>query len=309
MSVASERAERLAQLPLRDVNPSYGQVKGFVEDMKAIWGRRQLLDLLVRREIKGRYKESVLGLLWSLIRPLVLLLVYYLVIGRFLGAERAMPNFTIYVFTGLTLWTLFSEIVGGGTGSILANGGIIKKTQLPREIFPLTATGAAFFSFFTQFVLLLIAGLLTGGIPITKWLLYIPLSVACMTFWGLGLAFVFSASNVYLRDTQYIVEVLMLILFWASPNLYSWKMVQLNFPEWLQQIYLCNPMTLAVMGMQKAIWGDPVVEPTPEAPNPASFFPPDMLPKLLVAVVAGLAFLVFAQRVFAKWQRNFAQEL
>jgi ABC-2 type transport system permease protein len=148
-------------------------------------------------------------------------------------------------------------------------------------------------------VLLVVAATAFGGIPVTIWLLYVPVSMITVTLWGTGLALLLSAAYVYLRDVQYIVEVAMMLLFWASPNLYGWQMVQGKFNIVLQEIYLCNPMTLSVMGFQKAIWGDPM----------QSSYPPSLLPRLLIAMGIGALFLYVSQRIFAQLQRNFAQEI
>ena len=138
---------RLAAEPLVPAGPVTGFVGGTADSVRGVWRYRELLDLLVRRELKSRYKDSALGFLWSLIRPLTQLLVYYIAIGKFLGAERSIPDFAIYIFTGLTAWGLFSEIISAGTGSIVANGGLVKKIYLPREVFPLSVIGSAFFNF------------------------------------------------------------------------------------------------------------------------------------------------------------------
>ena len=132
--IKRERDIRLAALPLVPAGPVNGVVSGTADSIRGVWRYRELLDLLVRRELKSRYKDSALGFLWSLIRPLTQLLVYYIAIGKFLGAERSIPDFAIYIFTGLTAWALFSEIVSAGTGSIVANGGLVKRSPvLPRE--------------------------------------------------------------------------------------------------------------------------------------------------------------------------------
>ncbi|MHB1172989.1 MAG: ABC transporter permease, partial [Lacisediminihabitans sp.] len=116
--------------PLVTAGPPRGWIIGTSYSIRAIWGHRELLGLLVRREIKARYKDSSLGLIWSLLRPLTQLLIYYVAIGKFLNAERSVPDFAIFVFTGLTIWTLFAEVLSGATTSIVANSGLIKKVYL-----------------------------------------------------------------------------------------------------------------------------------------------------------------------------------
>ena len=254
----------------------------------------------MRRELKARYKDSSLGFLWSLLRPLSLLIVYYVAIGKFLGAEREIPEFAIFVFTGLTLWFLFTEVIAGGTGSIVGNSGLIKKVYLPREVFPLAVVGSALFSFATQLVILVAAVVLSGSIPSGSRLLYAPLSVAVLIVWATALAFALSAVNVYLRDVQYLVEISLTTLFWASPIVYSWQLVQTVIGTGIgSDLYLLNPITTAVLGMQRTFWVAGTAKP----------FPDGIGLRLAIMLAVGLGALWAGQRLFARLQADFAQEI
>ena len=115
-NTTEDRAARLASLPLRPAGPRPGFVRGTLQSLRDIWGHRELLGLLVRRELKARYKDSVLGFFWTMARPLAKLLVYYVAIGKFLGAEASPrnpgdPAVRVFIFTGLTAWQLFSDII------------------------------------------------------------------------------------------------------------------------------------------------------------------------------------------------------
>ena len=314
-SIAQERADRLKSLPFqKSALSGGGLIGGFWGSIKEIAAHRELLDLLIRRELKARYKDSSLGFIWSLIRPLTMLLIYYVAIGQFLGAARGIPDFAIFVFTGLTIWGLYSEIVSTGTMSIIGNAGLIKKVYLPREIFPLAATGSAIFNFVIQMVVLVGATILLGQFPLSWNLLYVPVAIVVVLVWGVAFALLLSALNVYLRDVQYLVEVAMLILFWASPIVYSWSLVvgaiANSRAPWLIEVYLFNPVTVAVLAFQKGLWqagsetrtmGDITVGPQP--------WPPDLDLRLIVTAVVGIVFLIICQRVFQKLQGNFAQEI
>lgn len=314
-SIAQERADRLKSLPFqKSAEAGGGLIGGFWGSIKEIAAHRELLDLLIRRELKARYKDSSLGFIWSLIRPLTMLLIYYVAIGQFLGAARGIPDFAIFVFTGLTIWGLYSEIVSTGTMSIIGNAGLIKKVYLPREIFPLAATGSAIFNFVIQMVVLVGATILLGQFPLSWNLLYVPVAIVIVLVWGVAFALLLSALNVYLRDVQYLVEVAMLILFWASPIVYSWSLVvgaiTNSRAPWLIEVYLLNPVTVAVLAFQKGLWqagsetrtmGDITVGPQP--------WPPDLDLRLIVTAAVGIVFLIICQRVFQKLQGNFAQEI
>ncbi|SDO58794.1 ABC-2 type transport system permease protein [Microbacterium testaceum StLB037] len=268
--------------------------------LRDIFARREMLDLLVKRDVKARYKDSALGFVWALIRPLILLGIYFVVLGQFLGAAKGIPDFAIFIFTGLTAMSLFQEIAVGGTGSIIANGGVVKKVYMPREIFPLAATGSAIFNFVIQLGVLLVATIIAAKPPLHWEIVYAIPSLVLILVYGLAFAFFFSAVNVYLRDVQYLVEVVTMLLMWLSPVLYAWQMARqiINNPV-LLEVYTNNPLTLAVLGFQRAFWvaGDTLAQPA------------HLVLRMGVALLVGLVLLVLSHRVFVRLQGNFAQEL
>ncbi len=298
--VAAHRLARLAEEPLVPAGSTRGLIRGTWQSVKDLRAYRELLGLLVRRELKARYKDSTLGFLWSLLRPLAVLVVYYVAIGKFLGAERSIPDFAIYIFTGLTVWTFFTEVVAGSTGCIVGNAGLIKKVYLPREVFPLSVVGSATFTLLTQFVVLGLALVVSGRIPTGSRLLFVPLSLLVLFTFATALAFVLAAVNVYLRDVQYLVEISLTVLFWFSPVVYSWALVQSVVTNGaLQQLYLANPITAAVLGMQRGLWVAGTAQP----------YPAGLGMRLGIMLLIGLVLLWLAQRLFARLQANFAQEL
>jgi ABC-2 type transport system permease protein len=297
----AERFARLSVTPMRTIGATSGSgLRGFARSMREVAQRRELLWLLVKRDLKARYKDSALGFLWVLARPLVQLAIYFVVLGQFLGAARGIPDFAVYVFAGLTAMGLFQEIAVGGTGSILDNGGVVKKVYMPREVFPLASAGSALVNFGIQLVVLIIATVIVGKPPLHLDLLYAIPSIAVILVYGLAFALLLGATNVYLRDIQYLVEVGTMLLFWVSPVVYSWQMAGniLSNPV-LLEIYTDNPLTLGIIGFQRAFWiaGD-------HAPEPGMLWL-----RLLIALVVGLIALFLAHRVFAQLQGNFAQEL
>jgi ABC-2 type transport system permease protein len=228
-----------------------------------------------------------------------LLLIYYLVVGRFLGASRAIENFAIFVYAGLAVWNLFAEIISFGTTSVLVNGGIVKKIQLPRDIFPLSCLGSALFNFGIQLVVVVVVALFSRTFSFGLDIFAAVAAIAIVVVWGTGLAFILAAANVYLRDIQYLVEVVLMFGFWLSPALYSWDMVRNTLGPALSEVYLLNPVTIAVMGMQKCLWDS----------GQAYSYPDQLALRLVLALVAGLIVLFIGERCFDRWQRNFAQEI
>lgn len=294
------RFQRLASVPLDTIGSRSRALVGAWKSICDIGSQKEMLGLLVRRDLKARYKDSALGFLWSLIRPITQLIIYYVVVGKFLGAARGIPDFAIYIFAGLTAYTLFSEIVASSTASIIGNAGLIKKIYLPREIFPLASVGSASFNFLIQLSILIVAVLIVGSESLGWDVLYFFPSFMVLLVYGTALGLLMSALNVYLRDVQYLVEVAVMVLMWASPIVYSWAMVRDILGNGiLLNIYTGNPITLSVLGFQQAFWT--AGEGTP--------IPDNLLLRLTVTFVVGLVLLFVSQRVFSRLQGNFAQEL
>lgn len=272
--------------------------------IREILSRRDLLGLLVRRDLQARYRDSFLGFLWTVIRPLIQFLMYFIVLGQFLRAAEGIQNFAIYLFAGLTLYTFFNDMVAGATGSILINGGLVKKIYLPREIFPLASVGGAGFMFLVQLGVLVVAALVFQALPAPTQMLWFFPSVGLALLYGTAFGLLLAAVNVYLRDIQYLTEVVLMLAMWASPIVYSWRMVQdviarFDLPDWITELYLANPVTIAVMGFHKAFWGA----------GTAADYPPALDLRMTVAALVGLLLLWVAHRVFTRLQGNFAQEL
>ncbi len=300
------RWSRLEQEPFVNLATHTGLLGG-ARSFGEIWTHRELLGRLVLRELKARYKDSSLGIVWSLFRPLAQLLIYYFAIGKVLGASRGTPDFAIFVFVGLTMWTLFSEIVSASTVSILANAGLVKKVYLPREIFPLAAVGSALVNFGIQLIVLVIGIITLSTSPFDPGNLgYAVVAILTLVLFSTSIGLLLSAVNVYLRDIQHFVEIAMLLLFWASPVVYSFKFVHNQLHgNWIEQIYLANPVTIAVLGFQKAVWASG----SAATGVLTQYWPPDLILRMVVTSGVSIVLLLISQRVFSRLQGNFAQEL
>lgn len=303
---AAAREARIATLPLERVGPESGFFRGSVSSLRDIWGRRELLWLLVKREVRAKYKDSSLGLVWSLFRPIIQLLIYYFAIGQILGAARTVPDFGIFVFIGLTMWGLFNEIVTQSTSAVLNNAGLVKKVYLPREIFPLSGIGSALFNFAVQLFVLVVATIILSDFAVTTDLLLAPLAILTLVVFSTAIGLTLAAVNVYLRDTQHLVELAIMVLFWASPVVYSFTFVHRALAgNWIEQLYLANPVTICIIAMQRALW----TAGSTATGDFAQAWPDDLAIRLLITLLVGLVLLWVSQRIFSRLQGNFAQEL
>lgn len=304
--VALHGPEAIAHLPMERVNspqPFWGGFGGTVVD---VWRYRELLTNLTRKELKVKYKGSFLGFAWSLVRPLLLLAVYYVAIGKFLGNDT--EGFIVFLFSGLTAWFFFSDVVNGASQAVVANGGLIKKVWFPREILPLSVIGAALVQFLVMVGVLIVVTVASGRTITPGKLLLLPLSIVVLLIFSTALALLVSAANVYLRDTQHLIEVLLLLVFYLSPILYSVTLVTTKLRGyggvWLEQLFLANPMAIVAMGFQDAIYQRGV-----NSAGMSQVYEGEVIYRLLALAAVSCALLFVSQRVFARAQGNFAQEL
>jgi ABC-2 type transport system permease protein len=278
-----------------------GRTSGVFKDFKDLLGTRELLGALLGRELAGQYKGSFLGLGWTLIRPLVMLFIYAVVVGQFLGAARSVEQFAIFIFVGLIFWNLISSSISSGSTSMTVNGALLKKVWFPREVLPLTSFVVSAVNFLVQFGVLILAFLLFNSWPQVGNLLYL-LPIFLIVFpVAFGMSLIFSVLNVRFRDTQFIVEVGLILGFWLSPILYPWTfahqfLASLPFGAIWQQLYLLNPFGLVVMAAQQALWS-PIGT---EAGKAYQFFDSPFATRLWLAVLASWLFLYIAQRIFAR---------
>jgi ABC-2 type transport system permease protein len=270
-----------------------------------VYGDRFLLKLLVRKEIKVRYRGSVLGLLWSYVKPLMQFLIYFVALGIFLNLQRGTPNYAIYLFAGIVLVNFFTESLSNATRSIVDNRDLIRKIYLPRELFPVSTVWVSAAHFLPQLLVLIGACLVVGWTPSILQLAAVVLIFLMVAVLGTGLGLMFGAVNVYFRDSENIVDMIVMVVTWASPVLYVWSMVERVMGPWFW-LYQLNPMTVAVEVFHWAFW-----EPTLKADQlvPGTM-PPDLLTVWLpVAMLVTLVVLFLGQLTFRRLAVHFAQEL
>lgn len=270
--------------------------------------QRFLLKLLVRKELQVRYRGSVLGLLWSYVKPGVQFLVFYVALGVFLGLERSprnpegLANYAVYLFSGIVLINFFTEALSNAARSIVGNGGLIKKIYLPRELFPVASVWVSAVHFLPQIVVLVVACLVTGWHPSALQLLAAAAGFVIVAMLAIGLGLLFGSANVYFRDSENIVDMLLMVATWASPVMYAWTMVREKIGEGWYWVYQTNPITIGVEAFHFGFW-----LPTTDGSAP---IPPHLLSLWIpVGLIISFGVLAVGQWTFRRLEGRFAQEL
>ena len=183
--------------------------------------------LLVRTELKVKYKDSVLGYLWSMLNPALVLAIYYVVFK--IIARNHQPNFAIWLFAGLLVWNLFNNAAMSSTTVVVGKAGIVKKVAFPRELLALSVVGVALVLFAIQVVVLDPRhGHLRASHPAFQFLALLPLALVALLVFTSAMSIFLSAVNVYLRDTQHLTEVLLMAWFWGTSIVYTYGQIFLS---------------------------------------------------------------------------------
>lgn len=223
-----------------------GRSVSIVARLQELFRYRDLLRNLVVSEIKTRYKNSVLGFVWSLLNPLAMMMVFTVVFGV-LWPNHQIDNFPIFLLCGLLPWNFFSASVFSSINSVLSNGNLVKKVYFPREILPIAAILAQLVNFLLALVVLF-AALLIVGTNFSPWLWTLPLIILIQTCFSLGIGLVLSTLQVFYRDTQLVMEVVMLAWFFLTPVFYTASQLPESYPLWGYELpaqrilYILNPM-------------------------------------------------------------------
>ncbi|HYG93744.1 MAG TPA: ABC transporter permease [Nocardioides sp.] len=271
----------------------------------AVFERRYLLKLLVRREISARYQGTFLGLLWSYVGPLCQFFVYWFVIGRILDLHDNVENFGIHMFAGLVVVHFFTETFGAGTRSIVRNKSVVVKMPLPREMFPVASMLVSLYHVGPQLIILTIACLFYGWTPDPVGLLALLVAILVAMAWGTAAALVFSVANVFFRDFSSLVSILQMFVRFGVPMIYPFAMVHDRFGS-AAQYYLLNPLADAVLLVQRAFWVGTTSDPDHIA---ATELPENLMVWGAGALGAGLVALVIAQLVFSRLENRIPERL
>ena len=219
------------------------------ESFRELYSYRCMIRNLVKRDIRGRYKGSVLGVLWNLLLPLVQIIVYVMVFTTIFKPD--IDNYAIYMITGMVLWFYFSDCLSEGSYVLVANGDMLKKIYFPRIALPISVVLARLVNFLIMTAVLIFILAITGyGIsPVA--LLFYPLLVLLFIIFMVGMATIFSALDVFFRDVQYIITAILMALIWLTPIMYLREKVE--YPI-LDTIITINPMTYYTEMMQSIFY-------------------------------------------------------
>lgn len=286
--------------------------RGLRTRLADIWRYRELLVGLVRKELKVKYKNSSLGFLWSLVNPLLYLLVFSIAFQVILRA--GIPSFPVYLLSGLLVWNLFTAGLSAGTTSVVVNASLVKKVWFPREILVLASVGSALINFFLQMsVFLAFLAVIRYKVAFAYVPLVIPALVVLVAFTA-ALALLLAAINVYLRDTQHFLELALLAWFWATPIVYPFMLMGGREEKWQAAIYMMNPVTAIVLVFQRAFYAKVDVAAVGDRFGAVNQILPGWsmggYGAYLGAVAALSALLiVFSLWIFGRLEGNFAEEL
>lgn len=275
--------------------------------LRDIWGSRELIVFLIRKELKVRYKNSVLGFLWSFLNPALILLVYDVVFSVFLVNHTSY--FAVYLFSGLLAWNVFNNSLLSASGVLVAHAGIVKKVSFPREILALSQVGTAICYFFFQSCIMLAFLIGFQVIPAWRYFPVMLLALVCDIVLSSALAVFLSAVNVYLRDVQHLIEVALVALFFSPPIVYGYTLVATKLAHHhLLWLYFLNPLVPIVMSFQRFIYGN-VVQPKGVLPPLPTYGYTWYLMALGIVFVASIAMFLAAMVIFGRVEGNFAEEL
>lgn len=212
---------------------------------KELYEYRELLKSSVKKEIRGKYKASFLGVIWSFVNPLLQVLVYAIVFPYLIG--NRVDNYVVYLITGIIPWTFFSTVIQTCGTCIKANSGIIKKVYFPRIILPLSAMISGLINFFISCLIILLFCIIFG-VGISWHIVFVPLYALIEGVFALGIGMIVGACDAYVQDLEYIVNFLLQLAFYGTPIVYD--IGQFESAGLLGKLVMMNPMTQIVMGFR-----------------------------------------------------------
>jgi ABC-2 type transport system permease protein len=257
-----------------------------MESLKELWNYRQMIRSLVKKELRTRYKGSVLGFLWTFVNPLLQLLVYSVIFALIMRIP--IENYAMYLFVGLVPWLFCSTSITSGSVSVIASAGLVQKIYFPRLILPIVSVSSNFMNMLFSFIIVVIA-LFATGVGVSWYICFLPLIMVIEFIFVLGLVFIFSALTVYLRDLEHLLGIFTMAWFYLTPILYSIDMI----PDRFKAIAYANPMTSIIVFYRNILF-DKVMP---------------QFSTLITTVIFSVALVIIGYLLFQKLQRRFAEEL
>ncbi|MBQ7137093.1 MAG: ABC transporter permease [Bacilli bacterium] len=256
-----------------------------VQLFKNLYDYRELLKTNVKKEIRGKYKGAWLGVFWSLLNPILLLVVYSIIFPYILRIQ--IPNYTMYLCVALLPWTCFTSTIQQGTYAVVVNGNIIKKVYFPREILPISVVTSGVVNFLIT-SLVMFGFLIFGGLGLTPYALLFPIILLLQFIIMIGITFILSAVTVYVRDLEHLVGLGLMVLFYGTPIVYTMD----SIPAKLAWILNLNPMTHIITAYRDILYYQ-------QMPNWIN---------LGILALVGVALFIVGYYIFKRLERNFAEE-
>jgi lipopolysaccharide transport system permease protein len=270
------------EVPVTVIEPSKGWVS---PRLGALWRSRELLYFLIWRDVKVRYKQTLLGAAWAILQPLLTMVVFSIFFGKLARMPSDGVPYPLFAYVALVPWTFFANGLTLSSNSLVANQTLLRKVYFPRLVIPVSAVAAGLIDFGIAFVVLL--GLAARyGVPLTVNMLWLPALVLLALVTALGVGLWFAALNVLYRDIQYVVPFLVQVWLYATPIVYPSSLV----PERWRTLYAINPMVGVVEGFRWALLG------TGTAPGPM----------ILVSALAALVILIGGLFFFRRMEKSFS---
>lgn len=257
-------------------------------DLPQLWEYRELLYFLAWRDVKVRYKQTLLGATWAFIQPFMTMVVFSVFLGRLAGVPSEGVPYPIFAYAALVPWTFFSNGVTQSTNSLVSNANLLKKVYFPRAVIPFASILSSGVDFIPAFVVLLGMMLVYGIVP-TANIIWLPLLFVLAFVTAVGVSLWLSATNVQFRDIRYVVPFLMQLWLFATPVAYPSSLV----PEPWRMLYAMNPMVGVVEGFRWALLN------TSPAPGPM----------VLVSSIAAVVLLVTGTLYFRRMEDTFADRV
>ncbi len=256
-----------------------------IQTIKEVWNYRTMIRSLVHRELRGRYKASVLGFLWTFIVPLCQLLVYTLVFSVILKSN--IEHYYLFLFVGLIPWNFFSSCLTGGTSCILMQQAMVNKIYFPREVIPISFVTGAFVNMLYCEIVVFAVSIISGVHFHILSLLCLPIVMIVEYILALGITMIISAVDIYFRDLEHILGILSMVWMFLTPIMYDLS----SIPENLMPLFYINPMTSIVLAYRDIMYYGIVPK----------------LGTLLSATGMGIVFLILGFLIFNRLKRRFSE--